>query len=147
MDNPISGIAPEALEHVIAHLRAEYPDDAVVLDRLLAHLKATRPTMAEIKEAVCEFYRLTPVELCSHCREPHIATARQILCYLTYKHTRLSMKGVGKRVGGHDHTTVAYAIRKIETQILNNKSLICDELDQLRMRIAEKVLLRRRLAC
>ena len=39
MDNPISGIAPAALEHVIAHLRAEYPGDAAVLDRLLAHLK------------------------------------------------------------------------------------------------------------
>ena len=43
----------------------------------------------------------------------------------------LRLRGVGRRFGGRDHTTVLHAIRKIEGEITKNPHLV-GELEELK---------------
>jgi chromosomal replication initiator protein len=64
-----------------------------------------------------------------------------VFCYLARRYTRLSTRVIGQHVGNRDHSTVLHAVRKIE-KLLAGKSLLADDIDLLRLRISEKVLLR-----
>lgn len=136
-----TGLAPRSLEHAIADQRSLIPNDADALDRLFAYLEQARPTMAEIQQAVCEFYAITKFELVAPTRRYAIVLARQIFCYLAHKYSRASMNAIRPRAGFRDHTTVHHAIHKIE-QLAITRPLVRDDLDLLRLRISEKVLLR-----
>lgn len=143
-----SGIAPATLTRAIDHQREIVPTDNDALDRLVAYLQLNRPMLAEIRDAIIEFYGIEAQELSGRYREYETALARQIFCYLAYKYTRFSMLHVGRWVGLVNHTTVRHAIRKIE-KLSITKPLIADDLDLLRLLISEKVLLRssRRARC
>lgn len=142
----VEAVAPPLLEHVAEQQRARHPDDGDVLDRLLRYLERTRPLLADIKASVCEFYAINATEL-RRLNDPprvgrtlEVAFARQVFCYLAYKYTRFSMVVIGAHIGRH-HTTVLHGIRKIE-KMAAKKPLMADDLDLLRLRIAEKMMLR-----
>jgi chromosomal replication initiator protein len=97
--------------------------------------------MREIKDTVCEFYCIRETVLTGGGRNIDVCLARQIFCFLAYRHTRASLRMVGIQVGGLDHTTVLHAVQKLPKAIRNSRRL-ADEISQLEMRIAEKVLLR-----
>jgi chromosomal replication initiator protein len=134
------------MEQAIEHQRLTFPDDGEALDRLLGYLKQTNPTTKEIKTAICELYGFEPLELEAGNRHVQFALARQIFCFLAYKHTRLSMRRIAERIGLTDHSTVLHAIRKIEKQAITTP-LVRDDLDLLRLRISEKILMRRAVRC
>jgi chromosomal replication initiation ATPase DnaA len=134
-------VAPLALRHAVEEQSGRYPDDGEVLYRLLAFLETKRPMMREIRDSVCEFYGLEPGELDSRSRFADVSFSRQMFCFLAYKHTRFSMQQIGWQVGVRNHTTVLHAIRKIERWVIF-RPLVADDVDLLRMRISEKVLLR-----
>jgi chromosomal replication initiation ATPase DnaA len=98
------------------------------------------PLLKEIKAAICELYGYTPEEL-QNSRLPKIAMARQIFCYLAHCYTDWSLKEIGRRVNVTHHTTVLHAIRKVGACV-DSKPLLADDLDLLRLKIAEKVMLR-----
>lgn len=140
-------IAPEQLRRAIAQQRCVLPDDADTLDRLYQQLELNRPMLAEIKASVCDFYAIAADELCGRYRAYETALARQIFCYLAHKYTSFSLGQIGRAVGLTNHTTVHHAIRKIAKRMITDH-LLHDDLDLLRIRISEKVLLRRRaFAC
>lgn len=121
-----------------------YGDEIRALDCLNTILRRTRPTMAEIKDVVCDFYQVQPMEIESGTREMLATHARQVFCFFAHRYTRASQKKIGERIGDRDHTTVFHAIRKIELHELTQPQLR-DDLNLLRVRIAEKVLQRPRL--
>lgn len=130
-----------ALERAFAEQRLLVPDDSDALDRMLEYLQHTRPTMAEITDCICEFYDLTGGEVrCGH-RAAEVVFARHMLCFLAYKYTQHTMPVIGRRLGYSDHVTVHHAIRKIERMVVTTP-LVRDDVDVLRLRIAEKVLQR-----
>ena len=137
----------ESVELAIAHQRATHPDDDTVLERLLAYLKANQPKLEEIRGAICEFYGIEPVELIGHSREAEVVLARQMFCFFARKYTRFPLLQIGQKVGLRDHTTVLHALRKIEKAAALRSPLLADDLDLLRMRISEKVLLRGKGQC
>jgi chromosomal replication initiation ATPase DnaA len=53
-------------------------------------------------------------DLKSPRRQKKLARWRHICMYLLRKHTRNSLPWIGKKLGGRDHTTVMYAVRKID---------------------------------
>lgn len=141
----IVSIAPLVLERAVDHHRTELPDDSEVLERLWRYLETTRPMFAEISASVSEFYDIRAGELIGHEREYETTLARQILCYLAYRYTRLSLQQIAYRIN-RDHSTVHHAVRKIEKQIIT-KALLADDIDLLRLRISEKMLARRASQC
>lgn len=50
----------------------------------------------------------------SKTREQDVVTARQICIYLLRKYTTLSLKGIGLKFGGRDHSTVLHSIYTVE---------------------------------
>lgn len=60
-------------------------------------------------------------ELQSKKRTKALAFPRQIAMYLARKLTRHSLEEIGGFFGGRDHTTVLYAVDKIEGEVANDK--------------------------
>ncbi len=70
-----------------------------------------------IKEVISKNYNITIDDILSSKRTANIAFPRQIAMYLTRTLTDLSLPMIGQEFGGRDHTTVMYAINKIDTRI------------------------------
>lgn len=139
--NNSCAVAPLTLDHAVEHQRSQHPADDAVLNRLLAYLRTQRPTMREIKDAVCDFYFIAETALMSHSRKIENVKARQVFCFLAYRYTRASLYAVGIAAGGLDHTTVRHSCLKIQACIRNQPRLDA-EIVLLEERMTEKVLLR-----
>jgi chromosomal replication initiator protein len=59
---------------------------------------------------------------------------RQVAMYLMRNMTRCSFPDIGQRFGGRDHTTVMYAVKKIEKKLADDVSLR-STVDALRKKI------------
>ena len=57
------------------------------------------------------------IEIRSQRRTAKVTKARQILFYLCKVYTLHSYPEIGRRVGGKDHTTVMYAVRRVQDAI------------------------------
>ena len=69
-----------------------------------------------ILDIVSEHFNVTVTDLRSNKRNSEIAYPRQIAMYLIRTMTESSLKAVGVVLGGKDHSTVKYAIEKIENE-------------------------------
>lgn len=77
-------------------------------------------TLEKIIEATADHFHLTSADLCGKRRTKEIAHARQVAMYLARDLTELSLPKIGEEFGGRDHTTVLYAVRKIEDILKTN---------------------------
>lgn len=64
-----------------------------------------------------------------------VAHPRQVLFYLLYKYTVLSLPEIGRRYGGYDHTTVMHSIGKVLERLGQHD----EETKSLVMGVKEKV--------
>lgn len=71
-------------------------------------------TIDEVQRTVTDFYNLRLTDMTSERRSRAVARPRQIAMYLSKQLTTKSLPDIGRRFGGRDHTTVMYAVRKIE---------------------------------
>ena len=92
-------------------------------------------SMEEILRVVTAHFNMKLSELQSKRRSNVIVFPRQIGRYLIRKSTRHSLEEIGGFFGGRDHSTVLYAIDRIEKQMLEDprtKELVAGFLNQLR---------------
>ncbi len=80
------------------------------------------PTPELIITEVCRFYNVDQSILRGTKKNKGTAEARQIAMYLIRKLTNLSLKDIAAEFG-KNHTTVLYAIRCVEDELLNNSGL------------------------
>jgi chromosomal replication initiator protein len=85
-----------------------------VLDNYAVHNAS--PDFAHIIEFTCKSYSLSEDELKSKSRKRQIVLARNTAFYLARKHTELSLKDIGERLGRR-HSTVLKGITKVEREI------------------------------
>ena len=71
------------------------------------------PTPSLIISQVCKFYSIDEAVLRGTLKNKGTTEARQIAVYLCRKLTNLSLPDIGKEFG-RDHSTILYAIRKVE---------------------------------
>ena len=76
------------------------------------------PTPNLIISQVCKFYSVDETVLRSTQKNKGVAEARQAAMYLIRKLTNLSLPDIGKEFA-RDHSTVLYAIRKVEVALKN----------------------------
>ncbi len=98
------------------------------------------PTASDIIEIVCDFYGKTKIELLAHRRNADTAFVRHIACYLMHELTTLSCGVMGRQLR-RDHSTVLYGAAKIKAA-LKEDSRLADELDLLKIKIAERMIAR-----
>jgi chromosomal replication initiator protein len=67
-----------------------------------------------IQQFVAEHFGITMEELLSPNRTAELALARQIAMYLSRKNLRLTVDQIAKAFNKKDHTTVLYAVRRVE---------------------------------
>lgn len=77
------------------------------------------PTPNLIISQVSKFYSVDESVLRGTLKNKGTAEARQMAMYLIRKLTNLSLPDIGKEFGGRDHSTVLYAIRKVELALKN----------------------------
>ena len=76
-----------------------------------------------IQEIVSNYYNIRVEDIQGSKKPKNIAFPRQIAMYLCRKLFDLSLPKIGEEFGGRDHTTVIYAVSKIEKALENDSSL------------------------
>jgi chromosomal replication initiator protein len=79
-------------------------------------------TIAEIQQATCSEFGLTPEELLSSARAARVSMPRQIAMYLSRELTDASLPAIGREFGGRDHTTVMHACKRTSSRITSDQS-------------------------
>lgn len=79
-------------------------------------------TAKDIQAAVCNYFSVSLVDLCSTRRSRELAVPRQIAMYLVRDMTDLSLPDIGKLFDKH-HSTVLHACDKIGAERKENQSL------------------------
>lgn len=90
-------------------------------------------TVDYIQYAVANYFNLDQNAFKIQRKTSDIAFPRQIAMYLSKQYTGLSLKDIGKEFGGKDHSTVIYAIKKVEEEMkLNpNTKTIVDNIKKM----------------
>jgi len=70
--------------------------------------------LTDIVRACSKRYRVSLQDILSQRRNARVVRARQVAFYLAKRLTSRSLPDIGRRIGGRDHTTVLYAVGKIE---------------------------------
>ena len=107
-----------ALNRIVAHSTLVGRDitletcQEVLQDLLRAHER--RVTIEEIQKRVAEYFNIRFTDMHSARRSRAVARPRQVAMYLSKMLTPRSLPEIGRKFGGRDHTTVMYAVRKVE---------------------------------
>lgn len=102
-------------------LSAEAVERALPSDEL--EVPSARPEVRQIQDAVAAKLGLTVDAILSSNRAAAVARARQIAMYLTRQLTDLSLPAIATEFNRRDHTTVMYAIRKVERRAIEDAGL------------------------
>lgn len=78
-------------------------------------------TVADIQNAVTKYYGIKLADLQSKRRSKAVAKPRQVAIYLARTLTGHSLEEIGAFFGGKDHTTVMYAVKRIEKQMVEDE--------------------------
>lgn len=75
-------------------------------------------TVERIISEVSRTYSVSAVDIRSSKRSAQISTARQVSIYIVREITQMSMTAIGEEFGGRDHSTIVYAIKQVEKNML-----------------------------
>ncbi len=92
------------------------------VDDVLAHMrrnlnKGCTPMPQDIMEEVAAHFKVSIDDLMGDKRTAKITVPRQLGMYFCRELTHLSLKDIGKAFGGKDHTTVIYAVTRVEERL------------------------------
>jgi chromosomal replication initiator protein len=92
------------------------------VDDVLAHLRRSldssrTPAPNEIMEEVAAHFQVDVDDLKGERRTARITVPRQVAMYFSRELTHLSLKDIGQAFGGKDHTTVIYALNRVEERL------------------------------
>lgn len=96
---------------------------ALALRDLAQNPDMVRVRIDDILQVVGRHYNVSRADLLSPRRARSIVLPRQVGMYLAKKLTPRSLPEIGKRFGGRDHSTVLYAVRKIDELIKADERL------------------------
>ncbi|MBQ8600255.1 MAG: chromosomal replication initiator protein DnaA [Clostridia bacterium] len=111
------------LEGTIKKLKAYHslwgqaPTLALAKDAMEAVIKENTNsaiTPASIIDHVARYFNISVEQLLSNKKTSEIVFPRQMAMYIIRETTNLSLPEIGKEIGGKNHTTVLYSIRKLE---------------------------------
>ena len=83
-------------------------------------------TISSIINAVAKYYKISLSDIASKKRTQKLVIGRQIVVYLAKEMTTESLKIIGEKIGGRDHSTILYYLKKLDGCIKKNEQLIND---------------------
>jgi chromosomal replication initiator protein len=84
---------------------------------------ARRMEVVDVVTAVAQYYNASVEALQGRRRTSGIAFPRQVAMYLAKRLTKASLVETGKCLGGRDHTTVLYAVTKVEEMLKHDPAV------------------------
>ncbi|MEO5365158.1 MAG: chromosomal replication initiator protein DnaA [Magnetococcus sp. WYHC-3] len=87
-------------------------------------------SVEDIQKTVAAYYKIRPADLRSAKRTRLFSHPRQVAMFLCKQLTKHSYPEIGQMFGGRDHTTVLYAVGRIEDKRETDRNL-AEELDAL----------------
>jgi chromosomal replication initiator protein len=75
-----------------------------------------------VQKVVTRYYKVSENEIIGKGRRKEVALARQVMMYLCRDLCNASLKTIGLRLGGRDHTTVMYGVREIAKRTRNDEA-------------------------
>ena len=96
------------------------------------------PTPDLIISEVCRFYSIDESTLRSTLKNKGTAEARQVAMYLIPKLTNLSLPDIAKEFG-KNHTTVLYALKKVEQELPNSSNGLQDNIRDITSNINSRL--------
>ncbi len=126
------------LEGVVKRMRAQYmligeqPNLIAAQNAIRDIRNDNQPTPVTVERIITEVARtmnVTPEDIRSKNNSAPISKARQVAAFAVRKITNLPMKSIGDEFGGRDHSTIVYAIQKVEQQMAHDtayKNMIND---------------------
>ena len=81
------------------------------------------PDISLILQKVASFYNISAIDICSPRSTINVFPPRRVAMYLARTMTQCSLKVIGARIGGRDHTTVHHAIAKVRKTIAEDASV------------------------
>lgn len=117
-----------ALTRIVAFATLTNQDISIALAEnslkdIFSENSATPLTPELIQQVVAEYYNIRVEDIQGSKKPKNIAFPRQVSMYLCRKLLDISLPKIGESFGGRDHTTVIYAISKIEKQLESDKGL------------------------
>ncbi len=94
-------------------------------------------TASSIIGTTAEYFGISMDELTGTSRSRVFVTARQIAMYLCRQLTDLSLPKIGEHFGGKDHTTVMYAVKKVEDQMSQRRQMY-NQVNEIHARIKQQ---------
>ncbi len=94
-----------------------------VIKRLFPNSFSEELSIDQIMHMVGERFSVKPSDIKSRKRTKNIVVARQVAMYLSRKLTTHSLPEIGEKFGGKDHTSVIYAIKKVEKMLMESEQL------------------------
>lgn len=94
-------------------------------------------TASTIIGITADYFGISIEELTGTSRSRVYVTARQIAMYLCRQLTDLSLPKIGESFGGKDHTTVMYAVKKVEDQIAQRRQMY-NQVNEIHARIKQQ---------
>lgn len=85
----------------------------------------------DIKKAIVGHFNISVSQLLSDQKKHKFSYPRQLGMYLSRRLTVLSLKEIGDAFGKKDHSTVLYAVRRMETYVNDGKSSVLDDINKL----------------
>jgi chromosomal replication initiator protein len=93
--------------------------------------KTSRVTPRTVLSHTARHFAFKTKDLCGKSRKAELVAARHIAIYLLRKDLDLPLMKIGELLGGRDHTSIMYAIDKIEREYSNNQTVRGD-INQIR---------------
>ena len=114
------------LEGVVKRMRAQYllnneqPNLIAAQNAIRDIRNDNQPVPITVERIITEVARtmnVNPEDIRSNKQSAAVSKARQVAAYVVRDITHLPMKAIGEEFGGRDHTTIVYAIQKVESQM------------------------------
>jgi chromosomal replication initiator protein len=83
-------------------------------------------TVDQIIEIVAGFYEVSIADILSKSRAAKFVTPRQVAAFLAKQLTTKSLQEIGHKLGGRDHATVIYSIKKLEERTATDRTVEAD---------------------
>ena len=93
-----------------------------VIRENLGDVKLQNITFFQILSYVSKKYNINKRKILGKTRSQETVAARQIVMFLTRSLTNLSLKNIGRELGGRDHSTVIHSCNLVDKKIKENSS-------------------------
>ncbi len=119
------------LEGAVKRMRAQYllagdqPSLLTAQNAIRDIRNDSQPVPITVERIITEVARtmnVTPEDIRSTKRSSPISQARQVAAYVVRSITGLPMKSIGEEFGTRDHSTIVYAIQKVEARMQKDPS-------------------------